>query len=78
MIVHAAVRELAEAGYGGFTMESIASRPGVAKTTIYRRWPDTVSLIIACGQGLVGSDLLPVHLPLPSRTLDKEPRVKDP
>lgn len=31
--------------YGAFTIESVATRAGVAKSTIYRHWPDKVTLI---------------------------------
>jgi TetR/AcrR family transcriptional regulator of autoinduction and epiphytic fitness len=41
----AALEELAEAGYGSFTIESVAGRCGVARSTIYRHWPDKVTLI---------------------------------
>ncbi len=41
----AALDELAEKGYGGFTIESVAARSGVAKSTIYRHWPDKLGLI---------------------------------
>jgi AcrR family transcriptional regulator len=41
----AALEELAEAGYGSFTIESVAARCGVARSTIYRHWPDKVTLI---------------------------------
>ena len=43
--MRAALDELGEAGYGAFTIESVAARAGVAKSTIYRHWPDKVSLI---------------------------------
>jgi TetR/AcrR family transcriptional regulator, regulator of autoinduction and epiphytic fitness len=46
VILRASVEELAAAGYGAFTIESVATRAGVAKTTIYRHWPDKVGLII--------------------------------
>ena len=36
--MQAAISELAESGYAGTTVERIAARAGVAKTTIYRRW----------------------------------------
>jgi AcrR family transcriptional regulator len=39
------VEELAEVGYGGVTIESIATRAGVGKSTIYRHWPDKLDLI---------------------------------
>ena len=45
VILRAAVEELAQAGYGGVTIESIAARAGVGKSTIYRHWPDKVALI---------------------------------
>jgi AcrR family transcriptional regulator len=43
----AAVVELARSGYLGFRMEAVASRAGVNKTTIYRRWPNRATLIAA-------------------------------
>ena len=45
VILRAALAELGEAGYGAFTIESVAARAGVAKSTIYRHWPDKVTLI---------------------------------
>src|SRR5215470_11062672 len=45
VILRAALGELGEAGYGAFTIESVAARAGVAKSTIYRHWPDKTSLI---------------------------------
>ncbi len=45
VILHAALEELGEIGYGGFTIESVAARAGVGKSTIYRHWPDKLALI---------------------------------
>jgi AcrR family transcriptional regulator len=45
VILRAAVEELAAVGYGGVTIESIAARAGVGKSTIYRHWPDKLDLI---------------------------------
>jgi AcrR family transcriptional regulator len=45
VILTAAVEELAQAGYGGVTIESIAARAGVGKSTVYRHWPDKLALI---------------------------------
>jgi AcrR family transcriptional regulator len=36
--MQAVVRELIENGYTGTTVERVAARAGIAKTTIYRRW----------------------------------------
>ena len=44
-ILAAAVDELADVGYGGVTIESVAARAGVGKSTIYRHWPDKLALI---------------------------------
>jgi TetR/AcrR family transcriptional regulator, regulator of autoinduction and epiphytic fitness len=43
--LRAALEELSEVGYGTFTIESVASRAGVGKSTIYRLWPDKLALI---------------------------------
>jgi len=45
VILKAAVEELAAVGYGGVTIESVAARAGVGKSTIYRHWPDKLALI---------------------------------
>ena len=38
---------LAEKGFAGTTVEAIASRAGVGKATIYRRWPTREALLLA-------------------------------
>ena len=45
VILQAAVEELAAVGFGGVTIESIAARAGVGKSTVYRHWPDKLALI---------------------------------
>ena len=40
-IMAATIDELIERGFLAASMESIAQRAGVAKTTLYRRWPNT-------------------------------------
>jgi AcrR family transcriptional regulator len=45
-ITRAAREVLAEQGLGGLTMEQVAARAGVAKTTVYRRWPSKVELAV--------------------------------
>ena len=45
VILEAAVQELAEVGYGGVTIEAVAARAGVGKSTIYRLWRDKLDLI---------------------------------
>ena len=45
--IHDAVlAELAEVGFGRLTFEGVAERAGTGKSPLYRRWPDTTSLVI--------------------------------
>ncbi|GAA3817027.1 MULTISPECIES: TetR/AcrR family transcriptional regulator [Amycolatopsis] len=44
----ATLRTVHELGYAGATMDRIAAAAGVAKTTIYRRWPSKGALITDC------------------------------
>ncbi|MGH9677504.1 MAG: TetR/AcrR family transcriptional regulator [Candidatus Acidiferrum sp.] len=40
---------LTEAGFGGVSVDEVAKRSGVAKTTIYRHWPSRSALLLdAC------------------------------
>lgn len=45
IIRRAALDELGQVGYGAFTIESVAARAGVGKSTIYRHWSDKLALI---------------------------------
>jgi AcrR family transcriptional regulator len=45
-ILLAATEILAERGLGGMSIEEVAARAGVAKTTIYRRWPSRGALAL--------------------------------
>lgn len=45
VVLEAVVAELAEAGHGGFSVESVASRAGVGKATVYRHWKGKAALI---------------------------------
>jgi AcrR family transcriptional regulator len=44
-VLDAALAELAERGYGAFTIDGVATRAAVARSTIYRLWPDRAALI---------------------------------
>ncbi|MBA0045546.1 TetR/AcrR family transcriptional regulator [Mycobacterium sp. NPDC050853] len=45
-ILEAAFGELIDRGYAELTVEAVASRAGVNKTTIYRRWPTLEDLLV--------------------------------
>jgi len=44
-VLNAALAELAEKGYGAFTIDGVAGRAGVARSTIYRLWDDRAALV---------------------------------
>ncbi len=45
LVLNATLKELSAVGYGALTIDSIAARAGVARSTIYRNWPDKMTLI---------------------------------
>ena len=47
LILEAAKRLLREMGYDRLTMDAVASRAGVARTTVYRRYRDKAELVSA-------------------------------
>jgi len=54
-IVDATAAILGEVGYSGLTIERVAQRAGVARQTIYRRWPskvDVVGAVLAARQNI--------------------------
>ncbi|TDC93087.1 TetR/AcrR family transcriptional regulator [Actinomadura sp. 7K507] len=44
-VLDAVLAELAEHGYDGLTMEAVATRAGVHRATVYRRWGDPGGLL---------------------------------
>src|SRR5689334_810812 len=45
-ILKAGSQLLGEQGYGAFSIEGVAARAGVAKQSIYRRWPSKGALLL--------------------------------
>lgn len=56
-VLEATTEELARMGYGALRFEDVAARAGVAKTTIYRRWP-TKRELVADALSTIASGLL--------------------
>jgi len=46
-VLRTTLEVLGERGYAGLRIEDVATRAGVNKTTIYRRWPTRAELVIA-------------------------------
>ncbi|UCE84828.1 MAG: TetR/AcrR family transcriptional regulator [Deltaproteobacteria bacterium] len=53
-ILDATLALLVEAGFSGLTVEGVATRAGVGKATIYRRWPSKLHLVIEAFRQLPG------------------------
>ena len=50
-VLTVALELLSEGGVGGFSVDEVARRSGVAKTTIYRHWPTRETLVVdACSR----------------------------
>ncbi len=52
-ILRATLEELASSDYGGLTIERVAARAGVNKTTVYRHWPTKAVLVRAALSSVV-------------------------
>lgn len=46
-VLGSALKELARAGYSALSIDAVAKKAGVNKTTVYRRWPTKASLVVA-------------------------------
>jgi AcrR family transcriptional regulator len=68
----ATLRTVHELGYTHATVDRIAAAAGVAKTTIYRRWPSKGALITACLVDAFG----PLPLTGESREADLETAIR--
>ena len=67
VILEAALDELGEIGYGALTIESVATRAGVGKSTIYRHWPGKLALVEDAFRTLKAKALVPESGPLRDR-----------
>jgi AcrR family transcriptional regulator len=58
-VCRATLRVLAEYGYSGLTVELVADRAGVHKTTVYRRWGGVDGLVVDALQYAIDDDWSP-------------------
>ena len=58
LILETTIDLVFEAGFRSVSVESIAARSGVAKTTIYRRWPNKAAVVMDAFMMRVGSGTL--------------------
>ncbi|WP_328631818.1 TetR/AcrR family transcriptional regulator [Streptomyces sp. NBC_00356] len=58
-VLEAVVELVAEQGMGALTMDAVATRAGVSKPAMYRRWPTKQDLIIAAAESRVGALTVP-------------------
>ena len=58
-VLSATLEEFAEQGYAGLSVEAVAARAGVNKTTIYRRWPAKIDLVGAALVAMRNEDPAP-------------------
>ncbi|MDP9867806.1 MULTISPECIES: TetR/AcrR family transcriptional regulator [Streptosporangium] len=56
-VLSATLAELAETGYAGLTVDNVAQRAGVHKTTVYRRWKDREALVLDALTEQVAADI---------------------
>lgn len=63
VILDATLAVLAEQGYEGTTIDLVAGRAGMARATVYRRWPTKADLVVDAvsrmSQGDVAAEQLP-------------------
>jgi TetR/AcrR family transcriptional regulator, regulator of autoinduction and epiphytic fitness len=59
VILEAALEELGAVGYGALTIEAVAARAGVGKSTIYRHWSGKLELVEDAFRTLKAQALVP-------------------
>jgi TetR/AcrR family transcriptional regulator, regulator of autoinduction and epiphytic fitness len=70
VILEAALEELGLVGYGALTIEAVAARAGVGKSTIYRHWSGKLALVEDAFRTLKAQALVPESGPLRERVTD--------
>ncbi|NYJ06691.1 TetR/AcrR family transcriptional regulator [Petropleomorpha daqingensis] len=63
VILDATLAVLAEQGYDRMTIDMVAARTGMARATVYRRWPTKADLVLQAVSGMSSGDVDAAHLP---------------
>jgi AcrR family transcriptional regulator len=58
-VLTTALEELARVGYSALSIDAVARKAGVNKTTVYRRWPTKTSLMVAAITGALVFEAAP-------------------
>jgi TetR/AcrR family transcriptional regulator of autoinduction and epiphytic fitness len=69
VVLEATIDELGAVGYGALTIEAVAARAGVAKSTIYRHWEGKLDLVEDAFRTLKAQALVSVDGPLRERVI---------
>jgi TetR/AcrR family transcriptional regulator, regulator of autoinduction and epiphytic fitness len=69
VILQAVLDELGDVGYGTLTIEAVAARAGVGKSTIYRHWPGKLELVEAAFRTLKAPIVVPAEGTLRARVI---------
>ena len=67
VILEAVLDELGAVGYGALTIEAVAARAGVGKSTIYRHWPGKLALVEDAFRTLKAQAVIPESGPIRER-----------
>jgi TetR/AcrR family transcriptional regulator, regulator of autoinduction and epiphytic fitness len=70
VILEAVLEELGAVGYGRLTIESVAARAKVGKSTIYRHWPGKLELVEDAFRTLKASVTIPAEGTLRDRVVE--------
>ena len=63
VILDSTLSVLAEHGYNGMTIDLVAAHAGMARATLYRRWPTKADLVLSAVARLSRDDVYAEHLP---------------
>jgi AcrR family transcriptional regulator len=77
IILEAVLAELGDVGYGSMTIEGVAARAGVGKSTIYRHWPGKLELVEDAFRTVKAELAVPEHGSIRDRVVSVLEQVAD-